>query len=161
MSDYVVSLLTAFVGTMGFSIFFNIKKERLLYAAVSGTVICGIYLFFIKWLEGNLFLSNLIPSVIATIYAEISARLKKAPSIIFLLPAIIVLIPGGSFYYTMSYLVSGNREMFREIGMQTIQSSLGIAVGILMATAFFYQAAHIVHMIKQKRDKLKSAATRK
>lgn len=153
MSNYVVSLLSAFVGTMGFSIFFNIKKERLLYAAVSGTAICGIYLFCMGWLEGDLFLSNLIPSVIATIYAEISARIKKAPSIIFLLPSIIVLIPGGSFYYTMSHLVSGDREKFREVGMQTIQSALGIAVGILLATAFFYQAAHIIQMIKQKRDK--------
>lgn len=153
MSDYVISLLSAFVGTMGFSIFFNIKKERLLYAAVSGTAICGIYLLCMEWLKGDLFLSNLIPSVIATIYAEISARIKKAPSIIFLLPAIIVLIPGGSFYYTMSHLVSGNREMFHEVGMQTIESALGIAVGIIMATAFFYQAAHIVHMVQQKKYK--------
>ena len=155
MSDYVVSLLSAFVGTMGFSIFFNIKKERLLYAAVSGTVICGVYLLCVKWLKGDLFLSNLIPSVLATIYAEISARLKKAPSIIFLLPAIIVLIPGGSFYYTMSHLVSGDREQFREVGIQTMQSALGIAVGILLATAFFYQAAHMIQIIRQRRDKQK------
>lgn len=151
MNDYVVSLLSAFVGTMGFSIFFNIKKERLLYAAVSGAVICGIYLFCLEWFEGNLFLSNLIPSVIATIYAEVSARIKKAPSIIFLLPSIIVLIPGGSFYYTMSHLVNGDREKFREVGMQTTQSALGIAVGILLATAFFYQAAHIIQVVKQRR----------
>ncbi len=155
MSDYVVSLLSAFVGTIGFSIFFNIKKERLLYAAVSGTVICGVYLFCVKWLKGDLFLSNLIPSVLATIYAEISARIKKAPSIIFLLPAIIVLIPGGSFYYTMSHLVSGDREQFREVGIQTMQSALGIAVGILLATAFFYQAAHMIQIIRQRKDKQK------
>ncbi|MGN0504957.1 MAG: threonine/serine exporter family protein [Lachnospiraceae bacterium] len=150
MNEYLVSLLTAFVGTIGFSIFFNIKKERLLYVAISGTVICAIYLCCLKWLHGNLFLSNLIPSILATIYAELSARLKKAPAIVFLLPAIIVLIPGGSFYYTMSHLVNGNEEQFREVGMQTMQSALGIAVGILVATAFFYQVTKLVRFIMTK-----------
>lgn len=151
MNHYAVALLSAFIGTIGFSIFFNIKKERLLYVSVLGTLISAIYLFCLEWLSGDLFLSNLIPSMIATVLAELSARWKKAPAIVFLLPAIIVLIPGGSFYYTMSYLVNGNEEMFRMVGMQTIQSALGIAVGILIASVFFNQMTGLVHMIVKAR----------
>lgn len=156
MNDYVVSILSAFIGTIGFSIFFNIKKERLLYVSILGTAICGIYLFCLEWLDGNLFLSNLIPSMIATVYSELSARWKKAPAIVFLLPSIIVLIPGGSFYYTMSYLVNGNHEMFRKVGIQTIHSALGIAVGILIASVFFYQTAALVKFISLKLRKKSS-----
>lgn len=150
MSEYVVPMISAFVGTIGFSIFFNIKKERLLYVAISGTAVCLLYLLCLKLFSGNLFLSNLVPSIFATIYAEISARLKKAPAIVFLLPAIIVLIPGGSFYYTMSHLVNGNQEQFQQVGMQTTQASLGIAVGIIMATAVFYHMARLNGLLRRK-----------
>lgn len=150
MNQYVVPLLSAFIGTIGFSIFFNVKKERLLYVSVLGTAAGAIYLFCLEWFSGNLFLSNLIPSMLATVTAEISARWKKAPAIVFLLPSIIVLIPGGSFYYTMSYLVNGNHEMFRVVGIQTVHSALGIAVGILIASVFFNQILGLFQLCRNK-----------
>ena len=74
---------------------------------------------------------------------------QKAPAIIFILPSIIVLIPGGSFYYTMSYLVNGNQQLFQEWGGRTLLSALGIAVGIIVASFVFYEILHLIQRMKK------------
>ena len=150
MTELWVRLAAAFVGCIGFCIFFNLKKERLLYASVLGTISAAMYLYLEMRMPENVFVYNLIPAFVCTILSEISARWKKAPATIFILPSIIVLIPGGSFYYTMSYLVSGNQELFREWGSRTVQSALGISVGILVASLVFYQVLNMIKWIKEK-----------
>lgn len=152
MTNDIIRIVAAFIGVICFSIFFNLKKERLLYAAVLGTLSGTIYIFCEQWFPENVFLSNLIPSFVGTLLSELSARWKKAPAVIFILPSIIILIPGGSFYYTMSYLVNGNQALFQEWGSRTILAALGIAVGIIVASFLFYEVLNLVQEI-QKRKK--------
>ncbi len=152
MNEYIIRIVAAFIGCFCFSVFFNIKKERLLHAAVIGTFSGCIYLYCASIFPGNEFISNMIPALICTFLSELSARWKKAPSIIFILPSIIVLIPGGSFYYTMSYLVAGNQELFRQWGNRTLQGAFGISIGILVASFVFYEILHVL----QKFHKIKS-----
>ena len=105
----------------------------------------------------NVFLYNMIPALIGTFLSELSARWKKAPAVIFILPSIIILIPGGSFYYTMSYLVNGNQELFRAWGSRTILAALGIAVGIIVASFIFYEVIHLVQAGKERNEKKKQS----
>ena len=149
MTQYLIRIVATFIGCIGFSIFFNIKKERLLHAAILGTLSCAIFLFCEKVLPGDVFLSNMIPALICTLLSELSARWKKAPAIVFILPSIIILIPGGSFYYTMSYLVSGNQKLFQEWGGRTLLSALGISVGIMVASFVFYEVLNIIQKLKK------------
>lgn len=155
MTEYLVRIAAAFVGCIGFSIFFNMKKERLFYAAVLGTITGTIYVFLEYCLPENVFLTNAIPAFIGTTFSELSARWKKAPAVVFILPSIIVLIPGGSFYYTMSYLVNRNQELFQEWGSRTLLSALGIAVGIIVASFVFYEILNVVQSLKDKLQKKK------
>jgi uncharacterized membrane protein YjjB (DUF3815 family) len=68
------------------------------------------------------------------IYSEIMARIIKTPSTIILLPSTIPLLPGGSLYYTMSYLVAGNWEKFGHYAVETISTASGIAVGAIITS---------------------------
>ncbi len=79
----------------------------------------------------TLFVSNLIAAMLATIYGQIMARVLKAPVIIYYLPSIIPLVPGGSLYYTMEALMNSNEAQFMARGWDTLMISLGIAVGII------------------------------
>lgn len=153
MTQYIIRVAAAFVGCIGFSIFFNMKKERLLHATVLGTLSCIIYLYCEAVLPEQVFLSNMIPALICTFLSELSARWKKAPAIIFILPSIIILIPGGSFYYTMSHLVNGNQELFQEWGGRTLLSALGIAVGIIVSSFVFYEILNLIQKIKASINK--------
>ena len=79
----------------------------------------------------NLFFQNFVPSLFATVYAEIMARVMKAPTTPILVCSIIVLIPGGRLYYITYHLVtSENMELFQGELLAMLQVAAGICVGI-------------------------------
>lgn len=73
-------------------------------------------------------------SVAVTVFAECMARRKKIPVTVFLVAALIPLIPGGSLYHTMGEVVKGDWEQFARDGGETFLYALSIAVGIICAT---------------------------
>ena len=81
---------------------------------------------------GGLFLPNLLASVFVGIYAEIMARVNRAPATIFLTTGAVPLIPGGSLYYTMLGLVSNDELMFAENGSKAAIIALAIALGFVI-----------------------------
>ena len=66
------------------------------------------------------------------IYAEIMARVNRAPATIFLTTGAVPLIPGGSLYYTMLGLVSNDELMFAENGSKAAIIALAIALGFVI-----------------------------
>lgn len=129
-------LITAMIGTLGFCLLFKIKRDKIIYGVIGGTISTVIYLICIQ-AGMDLFIQNFIPTVVATIYTEIIARVVKAPTTVFLFPAIIPLTPGGSLYYTMRAIVDGNMAEAKTVGKQTMVISLGIALGVLLVSLVF------------------------
>lgn len=134
-------VITAIIGTLGFCLLFNVKKDKIIYGVIGGTISTVIYLICIK-AGMDLFIQNFIPTVVATIYTEIVARVVKAPTTVFLFPAIIPLTPGGSLYYTMRAIVDGDMAEAKTVGKQTVVIALGIALGVLLVSLLFSQFAH-------------------
>ena len=132
MKDIILQLAGAFFGSLGFSILYNIKKDKLFYAAFGGFLVWAIYLGLDPLTKSDA-VRYLIATFFVTFYAELMARKKKTPATLFLVPATIPLIPGGSLYYTMLALTQGNREVFYERGMYTLRLAGAIACGILLA----------------------------
>ena len=129
-------LITAMIGTLGFCLLFKIKRDKIIYGVIGGTISTVIYLICIQG-GMDLFIQNFIPTVVATIYTEIIARVVKAPTTVFLFPAIIPLTPGGSLYYTMRAIVDGNMAEAKTVGKQTMVIALGIALGVLLVSLVF------------------------
>ena len=128
--EYAVQMVTAFTGSIGFSILFNVKKDKILPAAAGGALGWGVYLL-VGLFSGSDVLRYFIATMVLTFYAEIMARVKKTPVTIFLVPATIPLIPGGSLYRTMRYAVALDQEHFASQGLFTLLLAGAIAVGIL------------------------------
>ena len=93
----------------------------------------GIYLLCFEWLASN-FEANLIASIFVAVYAEVMARVNRAPATIFLTAAAVPLIPGGRLYYTMYGLVSEDKAMFYENGTAAITIALAISLGFVVVT---------------------------
>ena len=134
MKRELIQLLTAFISSFGFSLLFGLRKRYLITASLGGLLATGIYLLCQLW-TGNLFLSNLLAAAASVLYAELLAHLLKCPATLFITPAILPLVPGGSLYYTMSYAVRGDTVQAKEFGMNTLQAALAIAVGISIVLA--------------------------
>ena len=140
-SKYGVMLLSGLVGTMGFCIFFHVKKDKLIYGCIGGMISLLVYFFCIEC-GMNDFFQNMFAAIIATLFAEIMARVVKAPSTVFLIPAVIPLTPGSLLYYTMEAAVEGDAQMTKYYGQKTGMVALGIALGIVLVSAIFYQMSH-------------------
>ena len=82
-------------------------------------------------------LPSFIASAFAATYAEVLARKLKAPATLFLIPAVVPLVPGSGLYYTISYAVQGDLEVSAGYGTQTLQFVLGIACGMCIIWALF------------------------
>ena len=137
MREIVTQLLTAFVGSLGFAILFHLRPRLLPWAALGGFLCWGCYLACCGYLEG-VFFPCLLASAFAELYEEVLARLLRAPSTLFYVPAVIPLVPGGSLFHTMSAAVRNNWAAAGAYGTTTGLSALGIAVGMSLVWALVF-----------------------
>lgn len=129
MYNAVIQLVTAFIGALGFALLFNVRRELLFASAFGGFLVWGVYLLAEQWL-GGIFVSSVAAAAAATVYAEVLARVKRTPAVVFSIPALIPLVPGGSLYYTMSYAVRSEWDLVSLYGSNTFYCALGIASGM-------------------------------
>ena len=69
------------------------------------------------------------------VYAELLARFMRTPATLFVIPAVIPLVPGSSLYYAMSCVVQRDLASAREYGTQTLEFALAIAAGMSFVLA--------------------------
>jgi uncharacterized membrane protein YjjB (DUF3815 family) len=70
--------------------------------------------------------------MVATAYSEIFARILKTPKTAFIFPAIVPMVPGGSLYYTMSHIISGNMDEALRYATSTLSMAIALAFGIVV-----------------------------
>lgn len=148
MTSYIIQLSAAFIGSMSFAMFFNVRWRMLLSCAFGGLVSWGLYLLLGAAVESDVTRYFLV-SMVLTFYAEIMARVKKTPDTVYIICAAIPLIPGGSLYNTMHYAAEGKWEEFSETGLHTLLLAAAIAVGILCMMTILHV---IVVFLKNARD---------
>lgn len=143
MDTIILQIITAFIGSVSFCLVFNLRKQLILIASL-GSVLCwGVYLLGIYFYNGEL-IPCLLASAAAALYAEILARIKKAPATLFLVTAVLPVIPGSKLYYTMSSVVHKDWKLAKEYGLLTIESAVAIAVGISLIWAFSVMLQNIL-----------------
>lgn len=137
---YMLQILTAFLGSLGFSILFNLRRTKLLIASVGGMLTWAVYLFM-----GLIFDSDpiryLFAALFVTIYAEVFARVKKTPTTSYLVPGLIPLIPGGALYNTMKFALNNDWTEFGEAAAYTMQLALALSAGIIVVSSVMRMAA--------------------
>ena len=136
---YPVEIVMAFLGALGYSTIYNVKGDRLAACGLGGGLSWIAYLF-----AGTFTVNDpsryLFATIVVTFYAEKMAKYKKAPATIFLVSAIMPLVPGGSLYRSLSYAVDQKWHEFSMTGMNTLVIALAIAVGMLVTTSVYASA---------------------
>lgn len=151
MENAIIQMISGMLGSLGFSLLFNVGKKYLLSAALGGLLAWGVYLLCMGFSWMDVLTSTIAASVISQIYSEILARIYKTPTTVFVIPAVVPLIPGGSLYNTMYAAVMKDWVQFRYYGVQTLWGTLGIAIGLSFVSGVLYI---IVNRAKQKASKL-------
>ena len=146
MKLQLIQLITSFFGSLGFAIIFNLRKKHLVFASLGGVFCWGAYLLMDMLYQG-VFIPTLVASAVAALYAEVFARILKAPATVIFVSAIIPLIPGSSLFYTMSSIVSGEIELFKKYGIETILFVLGITSGISIVWSAWYMFQKVYNIV--------------
>jgi uncharacterized membrane protein YjjB (DUF3815 family) len=150
METAILGLVTSFFGALGFSLLFNVKKEHLLAASLGGILTWGVYLIATKLLSADDLVASVFSGAACEIYSQILARWKKAPALIFSIPALVSLIPGGALYRTMHGVIDKDWSAVLRWGGATIQITFGIAIGM----SFILGLLHIQSSFRKKQKKI-------
>lgn len=126
----IIGILTAFLGTLGFTVVFRSKKQHIFTIAVGGAISWAAYLISSVFINSDP-VCYFIASATVGVYAEIFARILHTPTTNIFAVAVLPLIPGGALYYTMRYAVNGHWEDFLRQGNITLNIAVAIALGII------------------------------
>ena len=133
---FVIELIMAIITSCSFALMFNTDKKHLIHIGICGLGTYAIYYVTAEHLN-SLFWAAFISSVFTALFSEITARVRKAPAIIFLLTGIVPTVPGGALYYTMRNMILGDLSGALSKLSVTLEVGLGIAGGIVAVSIIF------------------------
>lgn len=132
MMIHVLSVLCASLAALGFGIFFNLRGSKLWTAAIGG----GIgWLFFLLAEPGGDLVRYCTASAAITLYAEVMARIQRTPVTVYLVPALIPLVPGGLIYEAMLHALGGRNDLFLSVGLHALTITGALTLGIVTVSS--------------------------
>ena len=126
-----------FLACFSFCFIFKFHKLSHMIAAATGGMLSWVFYLAFSFLGSDL-AQYLISTIVVSAYAEVMARVFKAPVTGFLTIGILPLVPGGGIYYTMEYCVSGQTSQFIETGIHTFAIAGALAVGVLIVSSLVH-----------------------
>jgi uncharacterized membrane protein YjjB (DUF3815 family) len=125
----------AFLAILGFSIRANLKGIKILYTSLSGGLCWLFYLITLYYSRSVLF-SVFISIILVCIYSEIVAPKLRTPVSVFVICAIIPLVPGRGLYESMQYYLAGNTIEASKSIIQTLMIAGTISIAIAVVSSF-------------------------
>lgn len=129
----VIQIIMGGLGTIGFSLLFNVRGRKLFFGTLGGLLSWAAFLLLENWILSEA-LRYFLSTAAITVYCEILARVEKTPTTTFLVPVVIPLIPGSALYYTMNYALKEEWRAFAAQAFYTLELALALAVGIIATT---------------------------
>lgn len=131
-----IHIIFSYLAAVGFAVFLNAPKKTLYISGAVGMISWTIYIILMR-INFDMMSSNFIAASIAALLCEILARKMKKPTILFVVPGIITLIPGLGLYNTMYYVIEGNFQESFTTGANVLFASGSIALGVIVVSSLF------------------------
>ena len=137
-------ILLSFAASACFGAVFQIGKKDLWLAGLGGALTRIVLLVFTPILPRLIYMT--VSAFAASLYAEFLATLQKKPSTYYVYPAIIPLIPGDLFFFTLLGVYIENKEMVMENGYNCVFSLASMSFGFVLS----FVVAHYIRKFKMK-----------
>lgn len=145
----LVQLITAGLGTLGFAIIYKTSPKKLHIAMLGGMLTYAMY-ETVYILSGGILAASFCSALVMAIFSEVFARIMKAPAILFLFACLIPIVPGNALYNTMYSLLSYNEVSLLENARITLETVLGIAVGLGVASIIIGVFFEVIKLVRRK-----------
>lgn len=151
IKEVAVNVLCPFFGTVAYVALFNVPRRYYLSCGITGIVAWLVYL------GASGFASSAAASFVAVVVAVFLSRMlavrMKCPITIFLLAAILPLVPGAGIYFTAYYLVTNQLLLAAARGIEAVKVAFGIVVGIAFVVSIPSRVFQVHCWRGQKRGK--------
>lgn len=151
-SSFTTQLISCTIACVGFAYWFNVKGIQVLYSGIGAFFTWAVYYVCFEMTNSN-FQSTLFGAIFVAIFAQIMARVNRAPATIFLCVCVFPLVPGPNLYYMMYYLVLENYKVAKEEAVTLVLTCVGIALGFIVVDIF---NKYIVIIFKRLKGQLVS-----
>ncbi len=130
--NLLVEVLVAAVGTIAFSVLFQVNPRHHFFCGLVGGIGWLVYRLVTE-ASGSAILATFVATLVLTACSRWFSTLRHTPTIVFLVCGIFTLVPGAAIYYSAYYLfLDEGAEMAYYAGM-TLKLAVAIALGILVA----------------------------
>ncbi|KAF1297457.1 hypothetical protein BAU15_07010 [Enterococcus sp. JM4C] len=127
----ILHIVFSFFSTVAFGILTNIPRRALLLCGLTGTA--GWLAFYLSQpLGAGVGLANFLGALTVGLMSLFFSRMKKMPMIIFNIPSLVPLVPGGPAYKAIREFVLGNVQAGTENSWLVIVTAGSIAGGFVI-----------------------------
>lgn len=125
----IANMICAFVGTIAFSILYNVPSRFYKFCGFTGMLgwMCYYWCSEVIYAPYATFLSTMVVVLCSRIFAV----WRKCPITVFLIAGIFPLVPGAAVYYTAYNFVMNDLQMAVDYGIQALKTAFAIVLGIV------------------------------
>ena len=125
----IQNILCSFLGTLMFSVLFNVHSRYYLYCGVTGMAGWVTYCLLVPHISPVL--ATFFCTIVVVLLSRILAVWRRCPITVFLISGIFPLIPGTSVYYTAYYFVMNDLNMAVDKGIMALKLAFAMVLGIV------------------------------
>ena len=124
-----LQLVSCTIGCAGFALWFHVRRGHIAFCALGALLTWAAYLAASRWFGA--FMSTVAAAGACGLFAQVAARVKKAPATIFMTIGVFPLIPGAALYYTMAGIVMRDHALALRMGGSLVLTCFGIVLGFM------------------------------
>ena len=130
---FPIQMAAAFLGTVAFSVLFGVPREHYLSCGLVGMLGWMAYLLILRHSPLGVVGATLVASTLIALMSSAAARLRKCPSMVFLICGAFPLIPGAGVFWTSYYIVSEQMRSALGSGFLAFEVTIAIVFGIIIS----------------------------
>ncbi|WP_283679773.1 threonine/serine exporter family protein [Lentilactobacillus sp. Marseille-Q4993] len=129
---FIIKIICVYLSAVGFGLIINLPHKALNAAGINGVIGWLVY-FTILQNFGGLASANFFGGLSVGLVSIVVARFKKMPAILFDVPGLVPLVPGGQAYNAIKNFALGNYNVAFDFLAQVIWIAGSIALGFIVA----------------------------
>lgn len=132
MKLFIIKCICVYFSGIGFGLIVNLPHRALNVAGITATLSWLVYYVIINtW--GGLGAPNFFGGLTIGLVSVVIAHIKKMPSILFDVPGLVPLVPGGQAYNTIKNFALGDYQVAFNYLSEVVWIAGSIALGFIVA----------------------------
>lgn len=130
----ITTALLSGLTAVAFGLLYQVSGSTLAVAGAIGTVSWALA-SVLKTVPASGLLSDFIGALAVGALSEIAARFKHEPAVVFVVPSIIVFVPGDLVYKSMVAFLKNQFLAGMQNGVGALMAAGALSIGLALATA--------------------------